>query len=145
MPALHRFEQLAKQLRSLGLAIPDMAGTVSAPPRRCGIFVLPDNKSDGTLETILLECAQAMYPELLVGAKTFVNAVDINLYDANDMKDFTKPAGRSKATVASVASILRPGKSIQVSIQDNRWFQDKAFKLPSVVAVQTFLANLLAP
>jgi hypothetical protein len=143
-PAVDRFTELAKQLRSLNLPVPTAAGDVAADPRRCGIFVLPDNTSSGTLETILVGCAQSVYPELLASAQAFVDTIDPSRYSPDEMKDFTKPAGKSKAIVASVASILRPGKAIQVSLQDNRWMRDQALALPSVIAVQTFLAKLVA-
>jgi hypothetical protein len=53
------------------------------------------------------------------------------------------PAGRNKAMVGSIASILRPGRAIQVSLQDDRWLRDTALALPRVKAVQDFLLKLL--
>jgi hypothetical protein len=54
-----------------------------------------------------------------------------------------REAGRNKTIVGSVASILRPGKAVQVSIQDNRWLRDATLMLPRVRAVQEFLIDLL--
>jgi hypothetical protein len=45
--------------------------------------------------------------------------------------------------VGSIASILRPGRAIQVSLQDDRWLRDTALALPRVKAVQDFLLKLL--
>lgn len=53
-----------------------------------------------------------------------------------------KPAGRHKAIVGSMASILRPGRAVQVSLQDNRWLRDDALTIPRVKAVQEFLRDL---
>ncbi len=59
-----------------------------------------------------------------------------------DLKELRKPAGRNKAVIGSMASILRPGRAVQVSIQDNRWLRDAALAIPRVKAVQDFLVNL---
>ena len=62
---------------------------------------------------------------------------------SEDLDDLRKPAGRHKAIVGSMASILRPGKAVQVSLQDNRWLRDAALAIPRVKAVQDFLVSLL--
>lgn len=49
--AADRFVGLAVKLRELRLPVPDRAGAISQQDPRCGIFVLPDNASAGTLET----------------------------------------------------------------------------------------------
>jgi hypothetical protein len=59
-----------------------------------------------------------------------------------DLKELRKSAGRNKAIIGSIASILRPGRAVQVSIQDNRWLRDAALAIPRVQAVRDFLANL---
>ena len=62
----------------------------------------------------------------------------------DDREELAKPAGTNKAVVASVASILPPGRAIQVSIQDNRWLRETTtLQLPRVRAVHDFLVNLL--
>jgi hypothetical protein len=107
-------------------------------------YSLPDNLSGGTLEDILIDCAQHAYPSLLSTAAVHVDtAFGDNSLSADDMRELRKPAGRNKAIVGSMASILRPGRAIQVSLQDNRWLRDTALALPRVKAVQDFLLNLL--
>jgi hypothetical protein len=66
----------------------------------------------------------------------------INILVGEDLEELLKPAGRHKAIVGSIASILRPGKAIQVSLQDNRWLRDAALDLPRLSAVKSFLASL---
>jgi hypothetical protein len=61
----------------------------------------------------------------------------------DDLREIQKPAGRHKAIISSVASILRPGRAVQVSVQDNRWRHDSALSVPRVRAIQDFLTNLL--
>lgn len=139
-----RYVAIREGLRAKGYDFPDGAGAVSAGPPRLGAFVMPDNASAGTLEDILLDCAQHVYPTLLATATTHVDSAsrDTSLVH-EDLKELLKPAGRHKAIVGSIASILRPGKAVQVSLQDNRWLRDTALALPRVRAVQKFLTNLL--
>jgi hypothetical protein len=138
-----RYVAIRDSLSSKGYSPPDDPGVVSPGPPRLGAFVLPDNRSGGTLEDVLLDCAQHAYPFLLSMATAHVDAalVDGSL-NADDKRDLLKPAGRNKAIVGSMASILRPGRAIQVSIQDNRWLRDTALALPRVKAVQDFLLSL---
>jgi hypothetical protein len=139
-----RYAQIRDGLRGIGYPLPDNAGTVTTGPPRLGAFVLPDNLTNGTLEDVLLECAQHAYRTVLMTATTHVDAAfaDGSL-SADDMHELKKPAGRNKAIIGSIASILRPGRAVQVSIQDNRWLRDTALALPRVKAVQDFLMHLL--
>ena len=128
---------------NMPLSLPDAPGQVSEGYPRSGVFVLPDNQSAGTLEDVLLECAESTYPSLLAGANGFVQGVDVSGLARNDRRELERPAGRNKAIVSSVSSILKPGKAIQVSIQDNRWLADETLNLPKVRAVRAFLTALL--
>jgi hypothetical protein len=73
---------------------------------RCGVFVLPDNVSEGTLEDLLLEAAGVAYPTLLAGAQRYVEGVSLDGpgFDRDDRGAFGAPAGRKKATVACIAN-----------------------------------------
>lgn len=143
-PPAVRYAILRDTLRARGFAFPDNGGQVLAVPPRMGAFVLPDNNAQGTLEHVLMDCAREIYPTLLATATVHVDAAlgDHTLTPA-DRAEISRPAGRNKAIVGSIASILRPGRAIQVSIQDNRWLRDAALNLPSVRHVQKFLADLL--
>jgi hypothetical protein len=142
---VNRFAEIKGQIATfpLPLSLPNDAGEIAQGSPKVGVFVLPDNRSQGTLEDVLLECAGIAYPSLLAGADTFVRGVDVNDLTRDDRKEFEKSAGKNKAIVSSISSILKPGKAIQVSIQDNRWLKDDALNLPRVKAVQAFLAELL--
>ena len=126
----------------IGLPLPEIPGTVTTAPH-VGAFVLPDNVNSGTLEDLLLECAAHEYATLLASATTHVEAAtaDVSLV-ADDKKDFNKPSGRNKALVGAIASILRLGKAMQVSIQDNRWLRGDCLTFPRIKAVQDFLKAL---
>ncbi|MFO7904654.1 MAG: DUF3226 domain-containing protein [Planctomycetota bacterium] len=139
-----RYDAIRGELDSRGFMLPEDLGTVASGAPRFGAFVLPDNTSTGTLEDLLLECASLTYPNLLASAKTHIaNAVDDPTLDPHDRADFNKPAGRNKAIVGSIASVLRPGKAIQVSIQDNRWVNGETLKRSRIRAIQEFLVSLL--
>ena len=142
LPA-ERLVTLTKEAAQIGLTLPSRAGEILPGSPKTGVFVLPDNISPGTLEDILLECAAVAYPKLLAGAQAFIATVNPTDYPRRDRRDFQKPAGRKKALVGSIGSVLRPGKAIQVSIQDNGWLRGAALDLPHVKAIQDFLAELL--
>ncbi len=139
-----RFAAIRGGLAALGLTLPDVSGNVSMSSPRCGVFVLPDNTSAGTLEDLLIEAAEVTYPALLAGARSYVEGVSLEgpAFDRDDRKAFGAPAGPKKAMVACVANVLRPGKAVQVSIQDNRWLKGDTLKLPRIVAVSEFLEKL---
>lgn len=139
-----RYIAIRDALRGKGFAFPDDAGTVTAVLPHLGAFVFPDNRTQGTLENLLLDCANQVYPTLLPTATLHVDAAFVDhTLSSKDRKELQKPAGRNKAVVASIASILRPGRAVQVSIQDNRWLRNSALTLPRVKAVQDFLVVLL--
>jgi len=140
-----RFLSIKNKLASLGvtLNLPDNPGQVSPGHPKAGVFILPDNQSQATLENILIWCAKTNYRPLLKDALAFVRQVNTTPLNRDDLRELGKPAGRKKAVVSSISSILKPGKAIQVSIQDNHWLIGDALDLPKVKAVQTFLAELL--
>jgi hypothetical protein len=136
-------ELATKGVLTVGQAPANLGGVTTGNPR-WGIYVLPDNAARGTLEDILLECADTAYPNLKQHAETFVNGFDQAQLTEGDTDDFNKPAGPNKTRVACISSVLKPGKAIQVSIQDNRWFEGPTLTLRRVVAVSDFLRQLLA-
>jgi hypothetical protein len=95
-----------------------------------------------------LKCGEKVYPELIAGARAWIEPLDPEdntiFVTAKERQDLAKPAGKLKAVVAAVASVLRPGRAVQVSIQDNRWLSDKeALSTPEVVAFQAFVSSLI--
>lgn len=127
------------------LRFPDKPGLVNHGEIRTGVCVFPDNVSEGTLEDLLEKCAELSYPAALAAARGFVASMSENMFEAGELKDFKKPSGRKKATIAALASILRPGKAIQVSISDNRWLTDDTLNISSITAVARFIHDLVLP
>jgi hypothetical protein len=144
-------QQLARisaELQTIGdipnvtLEVPGIAGAIADGTPRLGVYVLPDNDDRGTLDTLLLECGQAVYPGLISGAQLYVNGVYIGKLDGQDSRMIEKPFGKPKAIVACAANILKPGMSIATSIDQNRWLSEESRKLPRVAAIAKFLKNL---
>jgi hypothetical protein len=139
-----RYAVIRDGLKAKGYPFPDQAGDVSPGPPRLGAFVLPDNVSSGNLEDVLLDCAREIYPGLLSSATIHVDTAraDTGLL-ADELREVQRPAGRNKSIIGCMANVLRPGRAVQNSIQDNRWLRDKALALPRVRAIQEFLMSLL--
>ena len=123
---------------------PDAPGHIDLSPIRTGIFVLPDNVNQGTLEDVLLDCANVVYPNLRTQAQGYLASIDRTVLSGPDLAEIRKPAGENKAWASCISSVLKPGKTIQTSIQDNRWLEPTTLTLPRVAAVSNFLRQLLA-
>jgi hypothetical protein len=137
-----RFNNLIGKLTPIGLSLPSVPGEVMQGSPRIGVFIAPNNSKSGTLEDILLSCAQENYPNLLDLSKSYVSSIDANKLNQDDLRELNKPAGRNKAIISSVSSILKPGKTLQVSIQDNRWIDEQTMMLDSVKLVKKFLDEI---
>jgi hypothetical protein len=141
-----RFNKLITKLSDIdlpNLLPPSQIGQVNNHSPRCGIFIAPNNRDQGTLENILLECAKINYSDLLNLSQTYIESIDRNQLTKNDLEDFKKPAGEKKAIISSISSILRPGKALQVSLQDNRWLDEKILELESIKLIKNFLEQII--
>lgn len=130
-------------IEGYSINLPDRPGEVSNGLPRVGAYILPDNRDSGALETLLQDCGNAMYPDLMQGAARFVDSVDVKTLTRKDAQLIKKPFGRQKATVACVADILKPGMAIQTSIDQNRWICDQTASLPRIAPLFNFLSDLV--
>ncbi len=107
---------------------------------RIGVFSLPNNRDLGSLDTVLLECGNAVYPTLHARAVRYIDEVksdpDFARYIANGSDE-------NKALIATMTSVFRPGKGNAVSIQDNEWVSAKSRGVESVRLFESFLSTLL--
>ena len=133
-------QELAEKLSPFNLH--NELGKVKQGNPNFGAFVLPDNLAVGTLEDLLLDCANLAYPDLLTIAMDYVDAAKHLDSSKYDLKELNKPAGENKAVIGAMANILRPSKAVQVSIQDNNWLKGNALSLPRIKSVQDFLKTL---
>ena len=136
-----RRESLQNSLSQLSLDEPER------PMPQAEVYVLPNNSVSGTLEDLLMRCGDIVYPTLMDRAKSFVEGIDPKdnkIFAQGESKELLSPSGKSKAILGCVANVLRPGKSIQVSIQDNRWLKDEpVFQDPWVMEFQSFIHRVI--
>lgn len=142
-------EKFNKQKKSLSVTLPLenlQLGEVKEKSARSpafGVFILPDNQHQGTLEDILSECARENYANLYDLAIQYINNIDRKQLTEEDLKELNKPTGENKAILSSIVSILKPTRTIQVSLQDNRWIDDKTLNLPSIQLIKEFLDKII--
>jgi hypothetical protein len=105
---------------------------------RAGVFVFPNNESQGTLENILLECANVVYPTLLMAANEYVSGVSEEFSNNWGISD------KNKIVVGCIANVLKPGKANQVSLQDNKWISGPTLDLPAIIELNKFINGILS-
>jgi len=146
--------EVAKSAPHLSGPFPNTAGAVQQPTAvaksRRGVFVFPDNANQGTLEDLLLECGHTSYPELLGLAVAHIDAAAKKLvpptatWTNEDHDEFKSASGKKKATIASASAILKPGKTSQMSVNDNRWVESPTLATGRVKVVADWLNSLIA-
>ena len=144
--------EVVKSATSLKVPWPNTPGIVTTPVTgqpRLGQYVLPDNKAQGTLEDILLQCGRFAYPGLIPMASQHVATARANLvpgtphWTNQDHEELKAPAGLKKATVAAATAILKPGKTTQVTISDNRWIEPATLTQPFLKPFVDWLDGLV--
>jgi len=147
-PADQRFGKLRAALESVKLAAPAALGEVSGGTPRVGVFALPEPGIVGTLEDVLLALGDVAYPELTVAARGYAaewrKKADGDP-TGSDWKEIRKPAGAKKATIGAMTAVLKPGKSMQVSLEDNRWVSDETKAVLGLQPCIGFLNALFEP
>lgn len=146
MPAEARFAESKRHLASVGLPLPSLLGTVLGGTPRVGVFALPEPGKAGTLEDLLLLLGDAAYPALAAAARGYADQWSQNANaepNTSDYKELRKPAGAKKATIGAMTAVLKPGKSTQVSLEDNRWVSEQTKALPCLQPSLAFLSALL--
>jgi hypothetical protein len=145
MPRMQRAveAEAARIMQSVGFEIPAQAGAVAGESLKCGVFIMPDNHSAGTLEDLLLDCADQNYADLKSNASAYLSNINRALLEGDDLDEIGALAGEKKAQVGVIASVLKPGKAIQNSISDNRWLEGAAKVQPRVEGLRRFLRELL--
>jgi hypothetical protein len=59
------------------------------------------------------------------------------------LRELRKPAGKNKALIGGVSNILKPGRTLQVSLQDNDWIDRSKIDLAKIKLTREFLADIL--
>jgi hypothetical protein len=124
------------------IELPGNPGEILEQDLNTGAYILPDNSNQGTLENILIKCAHISYQNIYELADEFVDSVDLQNLNANDRRDIIKPTGKNKALIGCIGNILRPGKAIQVSLQDNEWICDSSLIIRELINAGEFIEKL---
>ena len=120
---------------------PNQAGVVNSNSPRTGIYVLPDNVSQGVLDTLLCSCGEIAYPAYMEKASSYLDEFSEEEKKSLKWKNFD----REKALVATVVSVLKPGKTNTTSIADNNWVSEQTQQqVPALANFIEFLIQLLA-
>jgi len=129
-------KEKAQALKSFFPAMPEKAGDITTSNPRTGIYVLPDNKRSGVLDSVLVDCASIAYPDHKNGALRFLN--DLDSRHTNRLN----AGARNKAVVGCIANIIQPGQSNTSSIAQNEWISEQTIKNGDLALLQQFLKNL---
>jgi hypothetical protein len=144
-PPEQQFQEIAVKLQDLKLAVPQGFGHVAGSAPRIGVFALPEPGVAGTLEDVLLSLGEVAYPELFMAARSYVeqfrNQAELG---GSDWKELRAPAGPKKATIGAMTAMLKPGKSMQTSLDDNGWVSEATKAAPALQPCLSFLHALLA-
>jgi hypothetical protein len=137
-PPKQKATTYANELREFYPSLVGEPGKIVAGKPRTGIYVLPNNKRPGTLDSILVDCASVMYPDHKVGAIQFLDGLNIA------HKSKWRPFDGEKAMVATIVSVLKPGAANAPSIRQDDWICDKTVNgVAEVGLFSEFLKDLL--
>lgn len=121
LPPLTKFSHLKNALiQEEELWLKEQFSTVKRPGElfgkkpAMGIFILPNNEEQGTLETLLVEGAQTSYPKIHQGATSYLNKLP------SEYTDSWNASKKGKALVGIIGNVILPGRSNQVVIKDRK-------------------------
>lgn len=141
-PAREQFDSIAGGLTKIGLTLPSNPGEIAIGTPRLGVYILPDNSKQGTLEDVLLQAGHEAYQKLHMWAAKAVTMAPVSALKRKEQKYFKKPAGRKKAQLALMANILRPGMAIQNSFRQDNWITEASVRFPLIAPYRKFLIEL---
>jgi hypothetical protein len=133
-------DELKEYFPDFPLEISETGAVTEAIPK-LGIYILPNNSDQGVLETLLCACGEVAYPLYMERAKSYISQ-----FSDQEFKQIGwKPFDKEKATIATIVSILKPGKTNTVSISDNAWISTQTEQqIPSLQNLTFFLKKLLS-
>ena len=112
-------------------------GEVTTENPAFGVYIIPNNEHEGTLENLLLEGGSIVYPDLMENAQAYVDSI------STTYRKRWKISSEPKVLFGVMANALKPGKANQVSIQDNEWINAKTTESHSQSQLRNFLTGLL--
>ena len=96
------------------------------------------HENKGTLEDLLLDSGRIVYNDLLIQAQQYVNKID------NEYKKKWSISSEKKVIIGTISNVLKPGKSNQVSISDDKWIsREIVCKNENVQKLYSFIENFI--
>lgn len=141
-----RFLEFRALIDSSRFPVPGQLDSVARLERRtAGVFSFPGGGQPGTLEDVLDPIAAVRFPELHSHATGFVQTWQArdSLNPSSDYKELRKPKGPQKALLSAMVSLLKPGKGLAASLQDQRWLPDDIRSCAALQPLVAFLTALL--
>jgi hypothetical protein len=134
--------EYSNRFRNYFPTFPTQAGIVDPNSPHTGIYILPDNTSQGVLDTLLCRCGEVAYSKYINRARSYLASFS----EEEQRKPLKwKPFDQDKALVATIVSVLKPGKTNTVSIADNNWISEQTqTQVPILGNFIEFLRQLLA-
>lgn len=144
LDALNSEAEVEKQ-PGFPLVLPSRVAALAEGAPKVGIYLWPGDGRRGTLENVLLECAEISEPVLKSASVKFIEEVHGG-YSAESVsiKKSRTPSGSLKATCGGLASILKPGGSVAVSLRQSRWLPENAALPDSANRAREYLVSILA-
>ncbi len=128
-----------KELRVYLPNLPAKAGQICKGSQLLGAYIFPDNRQQGVVENLVIECGDVAYKELLDSARDYVKSFQQRRSSLASWAPFDK----EKALIASVVSLLKPGKTNSVSLQDNEWISQTTQNASMLQSLITFCKEML--
>lgn len=120
---------------------PDKAGEINhSDSTSTGIYVLPNNTSQGTLDQLLCQCGEVAYSEFMSRGKVYLET-----FTADERKKLKwKPFTYEKALIATIVSVLKPGMTNTASISQNDWISEQTReRVDDLKQLVEFIVNVL--
>lgn len=128
-------KEKVRKLRTILPTMSEVPGAITPGTPKTGIYVLPDNRGQGTLDSCLVKCASVIYPDHRTGAEKFLNELD-----SKHTKHLRTFIAREKAVVG----VLKPGKTNTASIADDNWVcKQTVSSVDEVSSIHNFIKALL--
>lgn len=147
-PPLARFDEFATLLAELGYPQPhSLDKVVESGGKRSGVFAFPGQGLPGTIEDVLLPLADKRFPALSQYADEYVSGWEQQdeAKTSDDFKEFREPSGHKKARLSAIAAMLKPGKPLNASVEDQKWVPDNPRTSAALKPLMDFLDQLLRP
>lgn len=131
-----RFQAFSGLITERGFPAPiGLESIAESGPKRAGIFGFPGGGAAGTIEDVLLPIAESRFSDLHRHTATHVDTWQP--MGNVDFAELSRPSGRKKARLSSMAALLKPGKPLNSSLEDQHW-------LPSDISTCQPISSLVA-